>query len=137
MGAEILNIGVGGLTLGGGISYFSGIYGWACDNVNNYEVRTFCSFYFCKHVLTCPLQVVFADGSINQVSEQTFPDVYYALRGGGNNFGIITRLDLASFEQGKMWGGACSYAQDTMPALIKAFHRFNLNHLQDPMLPLF
>lgn len=32
-------IGVGGLTLGGGISFFSGRYGWACDNVNNYEVR--------------------------------------------------------------------------------------------------
>ena len=31
-------IGVGGLTLGGGISFFSGRYGWACDNVNNYEV---------------------------------------------------------------------------------------------------
>jgi FAD/FMN-containing dehydrogenase len=32
-------IGVGGLTLGGGISFFSGRYGWACDNVNNYQVR--------------------------------------------------------------------------------------------------
>jgi FAD/FMN-containing dehydrogenase len=32
------DIGAGGLTLGGGISFFSGMYGWACDNVNNYEV---------------------------------------------------------------------------------------------------
>lgn len=34
-------IGVGGLTLDGGISYFSGRFGWACDNVNNYQVLNF------------------------------------------------------------------------------------------------
>lgn len=40
IGGRNSDIGAGGLTLGGGISYFSGLYGWACDNVNNYEVRT-------------------------------------------------------------------------------------------------
>lgn len=39
IGGRVSNIGVGGLTLGGGISFFSGSYGWACDNVNNYQVR--------------------------------------------------------------------------------------------------
>lgn len=39
IGGRNSEIGVGGLTLGGGISYFSGSKGWACDNVNNYEVR--------------------------------------------------------------------------------------------------
>lgn len=39
IGGRNSGIGVGGLTLGGGISFFSGVYGWACDNVNNYEVR--------------------------------------------------------------------------------------------------
>ena len=38
IGGRVADIGVGGLTLGGGISFFSGRYGWACDNVNNYEV---------------------------------------------------------------------------------------------------
>ena len=38
IGGRVSAIGVGGLTLGGGISFFSGRYGWACDNVNNYEV---------------------------------------------------------------------------------------------------
>ena len=38
IGGRVSDIGVGGLTLGGGISFFSGRYGWACDNVNNYEV---------------------------------------------------------------------------------------------------
>jgi FAD/FMN-containing dehydrogenase len=38
IGGRVSDIGVGGLTLGGGISFFSGRYGWACDNVNNYQV---------------------------------------------------------------------------------------------------
>ena len=39
IGGRVSAIGVGGLTLGGGISFFSGRHGWACDNVANYEVR--------------------------------------------------------------------------------------------------
>jgi hypothetical protein len=78
------------------------------------------------------MQVVFADGSIHDVNQNTYPDLYFALRGGGNNFGIVTRFDLASFEQGKMWGGQFAYTQDKMPGLIQAFHDFNINHYQDP-----
>ena len=45
IGGRNAEIGVGGLTLGGGISYFSGLHGWACDNVNNYEVTSHgCAF---------------------------------------------------------------------------------------------
>lgn len=39
IGGRVSAIGVGGLTLGGGISFFSGKYGWACDNVANFEVN--------------------------------------------------------------------------------------------------
>jgi FAD/FMN-containing dehydrogenase len=46
IGGRNSDIGAGGLTLGGGISYFSGIYGWACDNVNNYEVSQSTKFCF-------------------------------------------------------------------------------------------
>lgn len=41
VGGRSADVGVGGLTLGGGIAFWSGKYGWACDNVNNYEVETF------------------------------------------------------------------------------------------------
>lgn len=40
VGGRLTSVGVAGLTLGGGISHFSGLYGFACDNVRNFEVRT-------------------------------------------------------------------------------------------------
>ena len=75
---------------------------------------------------------MFADGSIHDVNEKSFPDLYFALRGGGNNFGIVTRFDLASFEQGKMLGGQTLYTADNMPALNTALYNFNINHYKDP-----
>ncbi len=72
VGGRDAEIGVGGLTLGGGISWFSGRRGWALDGVKNYEV-------------------VVASGEILDVNLESYPDLYWALRGGGNNFGIVTR----------------------------------------------
>jgi FAD/FMN-containing dehydrogenase len=72
IGGRDAEIGVGGLTLGGGISWYSGRHGWACDGVKNYEV-------------------VVASGEILEVNQETYPDLYWALRGGGNNFGVVTR----------------------------------------------
>lgn len=76
IGGRVAAIGVGGLTLGGGVSFFSGEYGWACDNVYNYQVVT-------------------ANGEIIDVNyDSEYSDLYWALRGGGNNFGLVTRFDL-------------------------------------------
>ncbi|GME26399.1 uncharacterized protein ALTATR162_LOCUS9465 [Neofusicoccum parvum] len=83
VGGRLTGVGVGGLLLGGGLSHFSGLHGWACDNVRNYEV-------------------VLANGSIIDASESSHPDLYRALRGGGNNFGVVTRFDLDLFPQGPM-----------------------------------
>lgn len=50
IGGRVSAIGVGGLTLGGGISFFSARYGWACDNVNNYQVgRIHSRIHFDNH----------------------------------------------------------------------------------------
>jgi hypothetical protein len=46
-----------------------------------------------------------ANGTIANVNQNTHPDLYFALRGGGNNFGIVTRFDLETHRQGLMWGG--------------------------------
>ena len=115
IGGRVSGIGVGGLTLGGGISFFSGRYGWACDNVNTYEV-------------------VFADGSIQEVTYATYPDLYFALRGGGNNFGIATRFDLFTFEQGDLWAGTETfiYSNETAAALNEAFYYIDINAPSDP-----
>jgi hypothetical protein len=50
-------------------------------------------------------QVVLANGTIVHASPTTHPDLYFALRGGGNNFGIVTRFDLEAYRYGSLWGG--------------------------------
>ncbi|KAJ5722135.1 hypothetical protein N7488_000170 [Penicillium malachiteum] len=116
IGGRVSAIGVGGLTLGGGISFFSGRYGWACDNVNNYEI-------------------VLADGSIQDVNfSSPYSDLYWALRGGGNNFGIVTRFDLMTFPQGDLWAGSETflYTAETASAIKEAFYWLGVNAPSDP-----
>ncbi|KAI5857352.1 putative oxidoreductase [Durotheca rogersii] len=104
-GGRNAGVGVGGLTTGGGISFFSPRYGWTCDTVVNYEV-------------------VLADGSIVNANERTNPDLLFALRGGSNNFGVVTRVDLQAFDQGKLWGGMSYYDLSTIDAHVDAFVNF-------------
>ncbi|OAA43252.1 FAD binding domain-containing protein [Metarhizium rileyi] len=115
IGGRVSAIGVGGLTLGGGISFFSNRHGWACDNVNNF-------------------QVVFADGTIRDVSPNAYSDLYWALRGGGNNFGIVTRFDLETYPQGGMWAGSQTFllTNETATSINHAFYNLAVNSPQDP-----
>lgn len=113
VGGRVASTGVGGVTLGGGISFFSGRHGFACDNVRNYEV-------------------VLADASIRNVNYKSYPDLFFALRGGGNNFGIVTRFDLETFPQGLMWGGSLFYPSTANASLIRAFDNFAHNAPSDP-----
>ncbi|KAI9706175.1 MAG: hypothetical protein M1820_004936 [Bogoriella megaspora] len=105
VGGREKSVGVAGLTLGGGVSYFSGLYGFACDNVINYEV-------------------ILADGTIAQVnSSSEYAELYRALRGGGNNFGIVTRFDLDTYPYDLMYGGLTAWVSspNTTSALISAY----------------
>ncbi|KAI9752324.1 MAG: hypothetical protein M4579_005667 [Chaenotheca gracillima] len=68
----------------GGISFFSQHHGWSCDNVAEFEV-------------------VLANSSIVNVTEFSHPDLFWALRGGGNNFGIVTRVLIEVFPQPPSW----------------------------------
>ncbi|PZD29521.1 GlcD, FADFMN-containing dehydrogenase [Pyrenophora tritici-repentis] len=102
VGGQASDVGVGGLTLGGGISHHTNQYGLACDNIASFELVT-------------------AKGAIINVSYDTFPDLYWALRGGSNNFGIITTFNYETLSQGPMFASKRQYNISYAPALIDAF----------------
>ncbi|CAI6336755.1 unnamed protein product [Periconia digitata] len=105
VGGRSRYVGVGGLLTGGGISYFSPRFGFACDNVLSYEV-------------------VLADGSIVIASSTDYSDLFASLKGGSSTFGIVTRFELRTFAQGLMWGGDIMYSLTTLPQQTKAFIDF-------------
>ena len=76
--------GVGGVTLGGGISFFAPKIGFAADNVLNYEI-------------------VLASGTVVNANASSNEDLWTALKGSGGNLGIVTRFDFAAFPQHKIW----------------------------------
>ncbi|KAF7540345.1 hypothetical protein G7054_g1500 [Neopestalotiopsis clavispora] len=71
-------VGVGGLLTGGGKTYYTCRVGFACDQVVNYEI-------------------VLADGTITTANENVNSDLFETLKGGSNNFGIVTRFDMKTF----------------------------------------
>ena len=116
VGGRADTVGVSGLTLGGGISYFSGSYGWACDNVKLYEVVT-------------------ASGDILTATPTTNKDLYWALRGGGgSNFGIVTRFDIRSFDQGELWASSLILPGAFNTSFIPLIQDFAVNGVKrDPL----
>ncbi|KAI1877389.1 hypothetical protein JX265_003397 [Neoarthrinium moseri] len=101
--------GIGGLCLSGGLSFFSTREGFITDNVTNFEV-------------------VLASGEVINANAKENTDLFVSLRGGGNNFAIVTRYDMRTFKQGKFWGGTVFYFPNSFPSQVEAY----VKELKDP-----
>lgn len=69
-------------------------------------------------------QIVLASGEIVNANAYYHSDLFKALKGGTNNFGVVTRFDLKTFEQGKLWGGFIVYPWTSVPAQLQALEEF-------------
>ncbi|KAH9042472.1 FAD-binding domain-containing protein [Lactarius pseudohatsudake] len=104
VGGRIPGVGVSGLTLGGGYSYISNQYGLAIDNVASYEL-------------------VLPNGTITTVTSQD-EDLWFGLRGGLNNFGVVTKFVLMSHPQTQIWAGTISYPGTQLDAIKEAYAKY-------------
>jgi FAD/FMN-containing dehydrogenase len=97
--------GVGGLTLGGGVGHLTRAYGLTIDNL-------------------VEATVVLADGSIVQTDAERDPDLFWAIRGGGGNFGIVTSFSFQCHPVTTVLAGPVLYDIDDAPELLTWYRDF-------------
>jgi FAD/FMN-containing dehydrogenase len=101
-GGVVGSTGIAGLTLGGGIGWLDRLSGLTCDNLIGAEVVT-------------------ADGRIVRVSDSEHPDLLWALRGGGGNFGVVTSFSYRPHPVTQAYGGLLGYTFDRAAEVLRAF----------------
>jgi FAD/FMN-containing dehydrogenase len=101
----VSNTGIAGLTLGGGFGYLTRRFGWTCDSVRSMDVVT-------------------ADARIVRASETENSDLYWALRGGGGNFGVVTSFEYELHAVGpEILGGAIAWPAEHAPRVLEQFRK--------------
>ena len=103
-GGAISTTGVAGLTLGGGFGWLSRSYGLACDNLLSAEIVT-------------------ANGEVLTASADENPDLFWAIRGGGGNFGVVTRFEFQLHPVAELYAGLILYPRSAAPDLMRAYAR--------------
>jgi hypothetical protein len=106
--------GIAGLTLGGGIGWLMGKYGLTCDNVRTFELVT-------------------ADGRLLRVNANENADLYWGLRGGGGNFGVVTAFDYQLHPLGTILGGMVVHPLSRARSVLQFFRDFT-HELPDELI---
>ncbi len=101
-GGIVPSTGIAGLTLGGGIGYLNRKHGLACDNLLTAEVVT-------------------ADGRLLRASTEENEDLFWALRGGGGNFGVVTSLEYRTHPVGPVLAGEVVYPLDQAKEVLRFY----------------
>jgi FAD/FMN-containing dehydrogenase len=101
-GGLISTTGVAGYTLGGGLGWLMGKYGLAADNLIGVELVT-------------------ADGEVRDVDAASHSDLFWALRGGGGNFGVATSFTFRMHPVGTVMGGLIAHPIDAAPELLRFY----------------
>jgi FAD binding domain len=96
------NVGVIGYTLGGGLSWLGRKYGWACNRVSSIELVT-------------------ADGEARTVDGTTDPELFWALRGGGGGYGIVTALHVDLLPVAEAYAGALLFPAELAADTLRAY----------------
>jgi len=104
-GGTVSNTGIGGLTLGGGLGWLGGKHGLTIDNLISAEVVT-------------------ADGQLCKASLTDHPDLFWALRGGGGNFGVVTAFEYQLHPVGQVLGGMVLYPLEQAAAVLRFYRNF-------------
>ncbi|THH04421.1 hypothetical protein EW145_g5531 [Phellinidium pouzarii] len=108
-GGRVSGIGVAGFTLGGGYTWLTNQHGLSLDTVEAFEL-------------------VLPDGAVTKVTSSSSPDLFFGLRGGFNNFGIVTQITLKTFAQEQVWGGQLTFTSDNLDAIVEATANFSASN---------
>jgi FAD/FMN-containing dehydrogenase len=101
----VSNTGIAGLTLGGGFGYLTRRFGWTCDTVRSMDVVT-------------------ADGRQVTASASEHADLFWGLRGGGGNFGVVTSFEYDLFPVGpEIVGGAIAWPVEAAGEVLALYER--------------
>jgi hypothetical protein len=101
----VSHTGAAGLVLGGGTGWLNRLHGLSCDNVKGFTL-------------------VVADGSIVHANAQENPDLFWALRGGGGNFGVVTEFEVNLHPVSSVLFGAGMCFGDDIPAIVQHWRDF-------------